>query len=107
MFHDTASALFGVAGLRVTDADPIPDGAVEVWAVSDCEGAAACPECGNGVVAGARGGRNLPADVRRGGDPVALNWVKKRLKCVNPACPRKTFTERIEALPPGCRVAPG
>ena len=46
MFYDTASALFGVAGLRVTDAEAGPGGAVEVWAVTDYEGAAACPECG-------------------------------------------------------------
>jgi tetratricopeptide (TPR) repeat protein len=30
VFHDTASALFGVAGLRVTDAEEGPEGAVEV-----------------------------------------------------------------------------
>jgi len=45
-----------------------------------------------------------PRDVRRGDDPVELRWVKRRLKCVNAACPRKTFTERIAAVPPGRRV---
>jgi transposase len=106
VFHDTASALFGVAGLRVTDVEPGPDGAVEVWAVADFEGAACCPGCGaessrvhETVVA-------CPADVRRAGDPVALYWVKRRLKCGNAECPRKTFTERIPAVPPGARVLP-
>ena len=106
MFHDTASALFGVAGLRVTDADPGPGGAVEVWAVTDSGDAAACPECGTVSSRVHEVVVTRPADVRRAGDPVDLNWVKKRLKCVNAACPRKTFTERIGALPPGCRVAP-
>jgi transposase len=106
VFHDTASALFGVPGLRVTDAEPGAGGAVEVWAVTDRGGAAACPDCGaessrvHDVVV------TRPKDVRRAGDPVDLNWVKKRLKCVNPDCPRRTFTERIGAVPPGCRVAP-
>lgn len=106
MFYDTASALFGVAGLRVTDADPRPDGAVEVWAVTDWAGAACCPGCGTEssrvhetVVA-------HPRDVRRAGDPVELNWVKYRLKCENRSCRRKTFTERVPVLPPRARVLP-
>jgi transposase len=106
VFYDTASALFGVAGLRVTDAEPGPDGAVEVRAVTDCEGAAACPGCGavssrvhDTVV-------TCPADVRRAGDPVDLYWVKRRLKCGNASCPRKTFTERIPVVPPAARVLP-
>jgi transposase len=106
VFHDTASALFGVAGLRVTDADPGPGGAVEVWAVTDCEGAASCPDCGTESSRVHEVVVTCPKDVRRAGDPVDLNWVKLRLKCDNPACPRKTFTERTAALPPGCRVAP-
>lgn len=106
MFYDTASALFGVAGLRVTDADSRPDGVVEVWAVTDCEGPGACPDCG---VVSSRVHETVvahPADVRRAGDPVDLNWVKRRLKCGNRACPRKTFTERIPVVPPRARVLP-
>ncbi len=106
MYHDTGSALFGVPGLRVTDADPGPGGAVEVWAVTGWEGASACPDCGtessrvHDVVV------TCPKDVRRAGDPVDLNWVKRRLKCVNASCGRRTFTERVPAVPPGCRVLP-
>ena len=72
VFYDTASALFGVEGLRVTDAEAGPGGVVEVWAVTDYGGAAACPDCGTGVVAGARGGRDVPggrAQGRRPGGP--------------------------------------
>jgi hypothetical protein len=85
---------------------PGPDGAVEVWAVAGCGGAAACPDGGtvssrvHGTVA------TCPADVRRAGDPVALYWVKRRLKCGNASCLRKTFTERVPAVPPGTRVMP-
>ncbi len=106
MFYDTASALFGVAGLRVTDVEAGPGGVVEVWAVTCHEGAAACPGCGtvssrvHDLVV------TCPADVRRAGDPVALNWVKRRLKCGNAGCPRKTFTERAPAVPCGDRVTP-
>ena len=106
MFHDTASALFGVAGLRVTDVESGPDGAVEVWAVTDCEGAAACPGCGTVSSKVHDTVVTRPADVRRAGDPVGVYWVKPRLKCKNASCPRRSFTERVPAVPPGARVLP-
>jgi transposase len=106
VFHDTASALFGVAGLRVTDVEAGPDGAVEVWAVTDYEGAACCPECGTGSSRVHDLVVTCPRDVRRGDDPVALRWVKRRLKCENADCPRRTFTERAPAVPPGRRLTP-
>src|SRR5258708_20433984 len=46
VFHDTASVLFGVEGLQVTDAGAGADGTLEVWAVTDHPAAAACPDCG-------------------------------------------------------------
>jgi transposase len=104
VFYDTASALFGVAGLRVTDVEAGPGGVVEVWAVTDFPGLACCPECGTESSRVHDLAVACPRDVRRGGEPVDLCWVKRRLKCVNTACPRKTFTERIAAVPPGRRV---
>jgi transposase len=106
VYHDTGSALFGVPGLRVTDADPGPGGAVGIWAVAGCEGAAACPDCGTVSARVHDTVVTCPKDVRRAGDPVQLNWVKRRLKCVNAACGRVTFTERVPGVPPGCRVLP-
>ena len=41
-----AYVLFGVEGLWVTDAEEAPGGTVEVWVVTDCEAARACPDCG-------------------------------------------------------------
>ena len=38
--------LFGVEGRQVTDAQALPDGTVEVWAVTGDPAAAACPDCG-------------------------------------------------------------
>jgi transposase len=104
VFQDTASALFGVEGLRVTDAQAGPGGALEVWAVTDWAPAAACPGCGalsdrphETVLA-------RPRDVRRGGDPVDLRWVKRRWKCPAEDCERKTFTEWLPAVPQRCRI---
>jgi transposase len=106
VFYDTASALFGVEGLRVTDADAGPGGVVEVRAVTDYGGAAACPDCGTESSRVHEVVVTCPADVRRAGDPVALNWVKRRLKCGNAGCPRRTFTERCPAVPSGQRLVP-
>jgi transposase len=104
VFHDTASALFGVEGLRVTDAQAGPGGALEVWAVTDWPGAAACPDCGalsdrphEMVLA-------RPRDARRAGDPVDLRWVKRRWKCTQESCERKTFTGHLPQVPPRCRI---
>ena len=52
MFEDTASALFGVDGLQITDVQAGPGGALEVWAVTDYPAAAACG-LRHGVVPGA------------------------------------------------------
>ena len=106
MFYDTGSALFGVEGLRVTDADAGPDGALEVWAVTDSPGAEACPGCGTASSRVHDLVVTRPGDVRRAGDPVDLRWVKRRLKCENAGCRRRTFTERIPAVPPGHRLTP-
>jgi transposase len=104
VFHDTASALFGVEGLRVTDVQAGPGGAVEVWAVTDYPAAAACPGCGTVSSRVHETVLTRPKDVRRAGDPVDLRWVKRRWKCQDEGCKRKTFTEHLPAVPPRCRV---
>jgi transposase len=104
VFQDTASVLFGVEGLQVTCAEEGADGTVEIWAVTDYPAAAACPGCATVSDRVHETVVTRPRDVRRAGDPVDLRWVKVRRKCGNPACPRKTFTEWVPALPPRCRI---
>ena len=104
MVHDTASVLFGVEGLQVIDAEPGAEGTVEVWAVTDHLAAAACPDCG--TVSGRVHETVLarPRDVRRGSDPVRVWWIKRRRKCQDGRCERKTFTEWLPQVPQRCRV---
>ena len=104
MFHDTASVLFGVEGLQITGAEAGPGGTLEVWAVTDHPAAGACPDCG--TVAGRVHEQVLtrPRDVARGLDPVQVWWVKRRWKCGNGQCGRKTFTEWVPQVPPRCRL---
>jgi transposase len=104
VFQDTASVLFGMEGLQVTDADEGADGTVEVWAVTDYPAAAACPGCGTVSGRVHETVVTRPRDVRRAVDAVDLWWVKVRRKCENQQCPRKTFTEWVPPLPPRCRI---
>ena len=61
MFEDTASALFGgVEGLQVTGVEAAPGGGIEVWAVTNCKTAAACPECDPRILT------------------VTMRWLKRR-----------------------------
>lgn len=96
--------LFGVEGLQVIDAQAGPDGTLEVWAVTDHPAAVVCPDCGT---AGGRVHDTVlarPRDVRRGTDEVAACWIKRRWKCDEQDCPRKTFTEWVPQVPPRCRL---
>ena len=72
MFEDTAPALFGVEGLQVTGVEPASDGGIEVWVVTDCQAAAACPDCGTVSDRVHETVVTRPRDVRRAGDPVDL-----------------------------------
>jgi hypothetical protein len=106
VFEDTASVLFGVEGLQVTGAEAGADGTLEVWAVTDHPAATVCPDCG--MAAGRVHELVLarPRDVRRGLDQVAVYWVKRRWKCDEPQCVRKTFTEWLSQVPPRCLSLP-
>ena len=96
--------LFGVEGLRVTDAEREADGSLTVWVVTDHPGAAACPDCG--TVSGRVHEQVLtrPRDLRRGLDDVTVAWCKRRWECGNAECPRVTFTESLPAIGPRCRL---
>ena len=104
MFEDTASALFGVAGLQVTSVEAASDGGIEVWAVTSWEAARTCPDCGTVSDRVHETVVTRPRDVRRASETVHLRWVKYRRKCGNPGCPRQTFTESVPAVPPRCRI---
>jgi transposase len=104
VFQDTGSVLFGVEGLQVIDAEAGPDGVVTVWVVTDCPGAAACPDCGTASARPHELAVTRPRDVARGLDRLEVRWLKRRWKCPDEGCERKTFTESLPAVPPRCRI---
>ena len=104
MRQNKASRLFALDGVQVAEVDAEAGGGRTVWVVTADPRAAACPGCGT---ASARVKEHLttrPADLRYGQDQIAVVWVKRRLECREPSCPRKTFTESVPQVPPRCRV---
>lgn len=90
MDQDKASALLGVEGVQVLEVDREDDGRVTVWVATSDPAASVCPDCQT------RAGRvhervlTRPRDLPRGRDPVALVWLKRRWKCDNPGCGRRS-----------------
>jgi transposase len=102
--ENTASALFGVEGLRVTDAEREADGSLTVWVVTDDPGAAACPDCGTVSARVHEAVLTWPRDLRQGLGEVTVAWCKRRWKCGSQECPRLTFTESLPAIGSRCRL---
>ncbi len=100
--HDTATVLFGIGGVRVTEAEREADGRLTVWA--EVTVPSACPRCGafsdrvHEVVV------TRPRDVRASGEPVDFFLVKRRLQCPDGGCPQGTFTEWVPQVPPRCTI---
>ena len=96
--------LFGVDGLQVIDAEAGPDGTTTVWVVTDHAGAARCPDCGTVSCRPHDRVLTRPRDVARGLDQSGVCWVKRRWKCAQEQCRRKTFTESVPQVPPRRRI---
>jgi transposase len=102
MVEDT-TRLLGLQGLAVTGVEDGPAGPV-VHLVTADEGARVCPECGTR----ARRSKGLrvtrPRDLEVGGRRPRLVWSKRRWRCDEPGCRRKSFTEAAADIPPRKRL---
>jgi transposase len=99
-----AARLFALDGVDVVEVDAEAGGGRTVWVVTADPGAAACPGCGTVSARVREYVTTRPADLRYGQGQIAVRWVKRRLECREPSCPRKTFTESLAQVPPHCRV---
>lgn len=88
-----AEALLGLDGFRVLDVAEVPDELiVTIETTRDFVGCARC-----GVRAEAHDRMRVEIrDLACFGRPARLVWVKRRWRCVEPACDAKTWTERSE-----------
>jgi transposase len=100
--QDTASVLFGMDGVEVTEAERGDDGRLTVWARITLP--AACPACGTVSESVHQYVTTRPRDVRAFGEKAELFLVRRRMECPGPACPRRTFTESAPQVPPRCTI---
>jgi transposase len=100
--QDMASALLGIDGVTVTEAEEEAGGRLTVWA--RVSGPARCPRCGTVSERVHDRVVTCPRDVRYGSREVDLFLEKRRLACGNGDCPQGTFTEWAPQVPPRCRI---
>jgi transposase len=103
MGQDNATALLGLAGLRVTDVETTAD-ATTVHARTEPGVGTVCPDCQTLAQRCKEEVTTRPRDLPYAGRSVMLVWHKRRWYCEQPACPRKTFTESVPSLPPRQRL---
>ncbi|MHB8450574.1 MAG: ISL3 family transposase [Mycobacteriales bacterium] len=102
--QDKPSALLGLVGLAVGEVAREPSGALTVGVRTADPAARACPDCKTVATASHGWVRTRPRDLHRGSAGGQLVWRKRRWKCENPACPRRTFTETAPAVPARMRL---
>jgi transposase len=100
--QDTASALFGMDGVEVTEAERGADGRLAVWARITLP--AMCPGCGIVSEKVHQYVTVTPRDVRACGQDTDFFLVKRRMECAGKNCPAGTFTESVPQLPPRCTI---
>jgi transposase len=66
--------------------------------------AARCPDCGQVSTSGKEWTLTRPRDLPVGGEPVLLQWRKRRWRCRTAECPRQSFTERVPEVPARART---
>ncbi len=102
MVNDT-TRLLGLDGLAVVGVEDGPVGPV-VHVVTADEAARRCPDCR--TLARRSKGRRVtrPRDLQVGGRRPQLMWTKRRWRCDERACRRRSFTEAVAAVPPRKRL---
>lgn len=103
MEHGT-TVLLGLDGVAVERVDRVEDGARVVHVATADATAVACPTCGVFSTSVKEHVTTRPKDLPYGERPLALRWHKRRWRCRENTCPRRTFTETIAEVPSGART---
>jgi transposase len=100
--QDTASVLFGMDGVEVTEAEREAGGRLTVWAriifPPVCPGCRIVSERVHQYVT------TRSRDVRACGQDVDFFLVKRRMECAEENCATRTFTESVPQVPPRCTI---
>jgi transposase len=100
--QDTASVLFGMDGVEVTEAEREADGRLTVWARIILP--PACPGCRTVSGKVHQYVTTRPRDVRACGQDVDFFLVTRRMACAGDDCETKTFTESVPQVPARCSI---
>lgn len=103
MEHGT-TLLLGLSGVSVQSVELSESGSRTVHVGTADESASACPACGVPSTSVKGHATTRPKDLPYGQAPVALVWHKRRWRCRERQCRRRTFTESIPEVPPGVRT---
>ncbi len=96
-----ADAMFDVAGMHVLDVKDGQSGLVLTVETDQIE--QGCPDCG--VMAVGHGRRlHVAHDAPRFGRAARVRWFKRLWRCVEPACPRRTFSEPHPLIGPRAKL---
>lgn len=99
--HAGRSALLGP---RVTSVQHTPDGRPLVHLATAHERGPALSRMRDGVEFPARLGGHRARDLPMGGRRTELRWRKRRWRCAETECPRRTFTEQVPGIPARARL---
>lgn len=103
MSNDTTRQ-FGLGGVEVVGVDLDADHLPMLALVTCDEQARCCPGCGVRSTRPHSWVRTRPRDLPVAGRRTRLTWTKRRWRCLNEACPRRTFTESLPQIPPRSRL---
>ena len=103
MVNDT-TLLLGLDGVSVLRVEALADGTRRVHLITADEAARACPSCGVIASRVKEPAVTRPRDIPYGEQKLEFFWHKRRWRCREPKCLRKSFTESIAQIPAGARV---
>lgn len=99
-----ASRLFGLEGLAVDRVVADGEDGRVVHVVTADETAAGCPACGVISVSVKARVSSRPRDLPHGSAGLSVVWHKRRWRCIESACERRSFTESLPAVPARARL---
>ena len=103
MSNDT-TLLLGLEGLAAQRVE-VDDSGAAVVHLSTCDAdAARCPSCEQVSTLAKQRVTTRPRDLPHGGRGVRLLWHKKRWRCGNAGCAKRSFTESVPQVPSRARL---
>lgn len=102
--HNDTTRLLGLTGLAVVRVEDAPHDRPVVHLLTADERARTCPGCAVRATRMKEWVTTRPRDLPVAGRRVDLRWRKRRWRCDQTGCGRKTFTEAVDEVPARARL---